>query len=132
MDFSTVHWLAVLVAGLVGFPLGFTWYGPLFGKPWREASGVSVARARGSNPALIYPTVLLLNLMAATGLAILIGKGDMHYGVRIGLLVSVMFVAVAYGINYLFEFRPLRLWFINSAYMIALFCIMGAILGAWH
>jgi hypothetical protein len=127
-----VHWPAVVVAALSGFPLGFVWYGPLFGKAWMEASGVSMARAKASNPMKIYPTVLVLNLIAATGLALLIGQGNIRIGVHTGFFCSVAFAAVAFGISYLFEFRPLRLWLINSAYMVVFFSLMGAILGAWH
>jgi hypothetical protein len=132
MDFSTTHWPAVAVAALVGFPLGMAWYGPLFGKAWREASGVTMARAKAANPALIYPTVLLLNLIATTSLSRFVGSGDIHAGTHIGLLVGATFVAVGFGINYLFEFRPVRLWLINSGYVTVFFTMAGAILGAWH
>jgi hypothetical protein len=42
------------------------------------------------------------------------------------------FVAMAFGITYLFESRPLKLWLINAGYQTVVFTIMGAILGAWH
>ena len=132
MDLSMLHWPAVVVAALAGFPLGFVWYGPLFGHTWMEASGVTMARARAANPAKIYPIVLVLNLIIATGLAILIGQRDIRIGVHTGFFCSIAFAATAFGINYLFEFRPLRLWLINSAYMVLLFSVMGAILGGWH
>jgi hypothetical protein len=132
MNFSTTNWLAVGVAALAGFPLGMLWYGPLFGKAWMEASGVTMARAKSANPAVIYPMVLFLNLIATTSLSRLVGGGDMHTGASLGLLVGTTFVAVGFGINYLFEFRALRLWLINCGYLIVFFTMAGAILGAWH
>ena len=35
-----VNYLAVLVAAVVAFLLGFIWYGPLFGKIWMKLSGM--------------------------------------------------------------------------------------------
>jgi hypothetical protein len=34
-----LDWLALIVAGVVVFLLGYVWYGPLFGKQWRAATG---------------------------------------------------------------------------------------------
>ncbi len=50
---ANVHWLAVLIAPLLGFLLGGLWYGPLFGKAWMRASGVSEEQARASNNPLL-------------------------------------------------------------------------------
>ena len=132
MDFSTTNWLAAGVAALAGFPLGMLWYGPLFGKAWMEASGVTMARAKAANPAITYPLVLILNLIATSSLSRFVAGGDIHTGAKLGLLVGTTFVAVGFGINYLFEFRPLRLWLINCGYLIVFFTVAGAILGAWH
>jgi uncharacterized protein DUF1761 len=41
-------------------------------------------------------------------------------------------MALTFGITYLFESRPLKLWLINAGYQTVVFTIMGAILGAWH
>ena len=131
MNFA-VNWLAVVVAALVAFPLGMLWYGPLFRKPWMAATGVTLEQGRAANPFRLYGTVLLLNLIACTSLAMFIGAGDWRFGLFAGFMTGATFVAVGLGVTYLFEFRRLRLWLINAGYMTLFFSVAGAILGAWH
>ncbi|HEV7716039.1 MAG TPA: DUF1761 domain-containing protein [Steroidobacteraceae bacterium] len=130
--FSHLNWLAILLAALTGFPIGGVWYGPLFGRAWMTASGV--ARGTGEqNPVKLYGTVLVLNLIIATSLAMFIGpNGNWQAGLFAGFMAGFTFVAMALGVTYLFESRPLKLWLINAGYQVILFTVMGVILGAWH
>jgi hypothetical protein len=127
------HWLAVVVAAIAGFPLGALWYGPLFGRAWMAATGVTKERAQQANKARLYGTTLLLNLVIATSLAMFIGPtatwGD---GLFAGFMAGFTYVAMALGITYLFEFRSFKLWAINAGYQVIVFSVMGTILGAWH
>jgi hypothetical protein len=132
MAISGFNWFAIVVSALVGFPLGFLWYGALFGQAWMALTGVTPAQGKAANPLKLYGTVLLLNLVIAVTLRWLIGEHGWHYGAHIGLMAAVCFFATGLGINYLFEFRKLKLWLINSGYMLVMMGIMGAILGAWH
>jgi len=132
MATHSINWLAILVAALAAFPLGFLWYGALFGKAWMALTGVTPEQGKAANPLKLYGSVFVLNVVIALSLCWLIGDRGVHYGVHMGLLASVAFFATGLGINYLFEFRKLRLWLINCGYMVVLMVIMGAILGAWH
>ena len=127
-----VNWLAVLVSAVLTFVLGGLWYGPLFGKVWMRASGMTEERARQGNPAKIFTLSFLLQLAAATSLAMFIGTEGTSFGVFAGAMTGVFFVATAFGVVYLFEQRPLAHWAVNSGYHIVSFTMMGAILGAWH
>ena len=130
---SHIHWIAVIVAAIVGFPLGALWYGPLFGRPWMAATGITQERARQANMGKIYGTTLLLNLVIATSLAMFIGtEANLLDGLFAGFMGGFTFVAAAFGVSYLFEFRPIKLWLINAGYQVVVFSVMGAILGAWH
>jgi Protein of unknown function (DUF1761) len=128
-----IHWLAVLVAAIAGFPLGALWYGPLFGGAWMAATGITKERARQANMAKIYGTTLLLNLLIAVSLAMFIGsKATLQDGLFAGFMAGFTYVAAALGITYLFEFRSFKHWAINAGYQVVVFSVMGAILGAWH
>jgi Protein of unknown function (DUF1761) len=130
---SHVHWLAVAVAAVAGFPLGALWYGLLFGRAWMAATGITKDRARQANKAKIYGTTLVLNLIIASSLAMFIGpNATLLDGLFAGFMAGFTFVAAALGITYLFEFRSFKLWAINAGYQVILFCVMGIILGAWH
>ena len=37
----SLNYLAIAVCVVVAMPLGFLWFGPLFGKPWAEHMGMS-------------------------------------------------------------------------------------------
>jgi hypothetical protein len=49
-----------------------------------------------------------------------------------GFMAGFTYVAAAFGITYLFEFRPFKLRPINAGYQVVVFSVMGVILGAWH
>jgi Protein of unknown function (DUF1761) len=128
-----INWLAVAVAAVAGFPLGALWYGPLFGRSWMALTGITKERASQANMAKIYGTTLLLNLLIATSLAMFIGPtGNLQDGLFAGFMAGFTFVAAAFGITYLFEFRSFKLWAINAGYQVVFFSVMGTILGAWH
>ncbi len=41
----TINYFAVIAAVIANQAIGFTWYGPLFGKLWRGLSGISEKQA---------------------------------------------------------------------------------------
>jgi hypothetical protein len=128
-----INLLAVAVAAIAGFPLGALWYGPLFGKAWMAETGITKERAQQANMVKIYGTTLVLNLVIAASLAMFIGPTpNLHYGLFAGFMAGFTYVAAAFGISYLFEFRSLKLWAINAGFQVVVFTVMGAILGAWH
>jgi hypothetical protein len=130
--FAHLNWLAVIAAALSAFPIGFLWYGPLFGKPWMTLTGITKEKASQANMGMIYGSALVLNLIIATSLAMFIGGGDWTFGLFAGFMSGFTFVAMAFGVVYLFESRPFRLWAINAGYQTITFTVMGVILGAWH
>ena len=130
---SHLNWLAVVVAAIVGFPLGALWYGPLFGKAWMAATGITAERAKQANMVKIYGTTLVLILVFSVSLAMFIGPNStLQDGLFAGFMAGFTFVAAAFGITYLFEFRSFKHWAINAGYQVVVFSVMGIILGAWH
>lgn len=129
---ESVNVLAVLVATLAGFVIGGTWYGPLFGKPWMNASGVTPEKTAQGNAAIVFGLAFVLNAIIAIGLALLLGEHrGLLLGLHTGLAVGFFFVLTALGVIYLFERRPLKHYLINAGYQIVNFTVMGAILGLW-
>lgn len=132
MDLGAINWLAVVVAAVSTFILGGLWYGPLFGKTWMAASGMTEEKAKQGNMAMIFGVSFLLQLVAAAVLAMFIGaEADLVFGLSAGGAVGLCWVATAFGVVYLFEQRPLGHWAVNSGYHVVSFLLMGAILGAW-
>ena len=46
MDFASVSWLGAVLGGFAFFLFGALWYGPLFGKQWMAATGVTEESSR--------------------------------------------------------------------------------------
>lgn len=133
MDLVAISWLAVVVATIGFFALGGLWYGPLFGTLWMRATGITEQQAQASNLPLIFGATALLELLAATGLAAVIGPdATVGSGLRIGASVGLLFVATALGVQALFERRRPVLWALNGGYNLVGFAAMGAIIGAFR
>lgn len=121
--------LAVLLAALSTFVIGGLWYSLLFAKPWQAAAGVTDEQLKKSS-ARVFVGAFVLSLVAAASLAAFIGSAGLGFGLFAGLASGLTFVAAAFGINYLFERRSLRLFAINASYNVVAFTLMGLILGA--
>lgn len=130
-----INWLAVALAALTAFFLGYLWYTILFAKPWQRLIGMGEkgtgAASTAETPALgrLLVGSLILEIVAAFILAWHLGTGaGWMTGLTTGALLGVV-VALAFGINYLFEGKPLGLWLINGSYNVVVFAAMGVIIG---
>jgi hypothetical protein len=131
-DIALVNWLSVFIAALTGFVVGSLWYGPLFQKPWMRLTGMTKEKGAEANMAVTFGGAYVLNVIGATGIAILIGDhGGWAGGLHAGAFAAFFFLAAPLGVIYLFEQRPFALWCINAGYQVVNFAAMGAVLGAW-
>jgi Protein of unknown function (DUF1761) len=135
MDLARVNPVAVLVAAALMFVIGGIWYSGLaFERPWRRLVGLTEDQLRAANPARTFGLSFVAALVAAVNLAFFLAAPnvDVAFGALAGLLAGLGWVAMAMGITYLFEQRPLRLWLIDAGYHVLAFTAMGALLGAWR
>jgi hypothetical protein len=127
-----INWLAVLVAAIAAFVLGGIWYGPLFGKMWLQASGMTAEKVKQGNAAMIYGISFVLTAVAAAVLSRFIGAGaGPGAGAAAGFGIGAALVSTMLGVFYQFEHRPAAHWLVNGAYATAAFTLMGAIIGVW-
>jgi Protein of unknown function (DUF1761) len=125
---------AVLAAGLSSMVLGGLWYSPvLFGKAWSAASGVTEEKAKSANMATTLGSALVLAIIGAAVFAMFLGpRPAPMFATAAGLSAGLCWVAGSFGINYLFEQRPLRLFLINGGYHTVQYTLIGLVLGLWH
>ncbi len=130
--FADINWLAVIVAFVANFALGAAWYSKaLFANAWMQDVGLTDEALKDVNMARTFGGAIVLELIAIIALAAFLGRDATWIeGLHTGLWVGVLWISTAYGITYLFEQRPLRLWLINAGYNIVLYAIVGTILGA--
>jgi len=132
-----VNNLAVALATLAAFFLGFLWYTVVFAKPWQRLIGMD-DKGKGASSARQTPNLgllligsLILELFMAFNLAAFIGVGaDWQFGLFAGLATGFGFVGLALGVNYMFEGKSFKLWLINAGYNTVVFGVMGLIIGA--
>jgi hypothetical protein len=122
-----VSLLATLVATLLGFALGAVWYGPLFGKAWMAATGITPEQARRDfNPLRTYGTTFVLGFIASYVFGLYIGPNPGRaFAIVAGAAAGLGFVATALATNYLFEGRSTALIAINGGYHAVRFTLIG-------
>ncbi len=132
-----VNWLAVLVAGIVGMPIGALWYSPwLFAKPWMRAIGKTEEELRATGGAGIgYVLALVSWIVVAYVMSWIVDWAEANTvveGVATGFLVWVGFVATTLAVNTVFGNRSRMLYLIDVGHFLVLFVVVGAIVGAWQ
>lgn len=125
--------LKVLVGAISSFVLGGLWYGPLFAKTWQRLAGVSDEALKQGHPGKIFGLSFVLAVVQAWVFAMFLGPDpSLALGLGAGASAGLCWVGAAFGINDLFERRPLGLWAINAGYHTLAFTLYGLIFGAWH
>ena len=127
---TEVHWLAILVAAVSGFLVGGLWYGPIFGKVWQAARGLSDDAMKNANMPMIFGLTFLLNLFSAFILDHTLttyGAPDLNLSVMISGGIALGFIVPAIGVNYLFSRQSLRLFLIDAGYWLVIYAVMGVV-----
>ena len=126
---ADINWLAVLVATVAYFAVGFVWYSnALFGKQYRAALG----QEEGSAPAV---SAIIINFIgwfvAAAALAwffTAIGVDDLVDGILWGLIAAIGFIGTNRIVGQAYGGDNPKLMPINAPYTLIGYTVMGAIL----
>lgn len=131
--FQDINLWGILAAAVAFYALGALWYSPaMFSKPWQELVGPPQQKRTLAEGMIVNA---FGTLIAAAGLAVLIvGGGWRNWvdGLGIGALCGVGFSLTVLLNGVAYEGRPVNLFFLNAAYQVIGFCLMGAILGAMN
>ncbi|AWM14153.1 DUF1761 domain-containing protein [Flavobacterium sp. NRK F10] len=153
--------IAVIVAALSTFVVGFIWYNPkVFGTIWMQESGITEEKAKQGNMIKIFGLTLLFSIMIAFMLptfvihqigALQASGGNVtdeaylafmqvhgerflsfKHGALHGFILGLFFVLPITAVNSLFEQKSWKYILITSGYWIVSLTIMGAIICGWH
>jgi Protein of unknown function (DUF1761) len=123
--------LAILIAAACGFLVGGLWYGPLFGKAWQRAIGLSDEELRSGNMFKTYGLTFAFSVLSAVFLGHLLAffDTDLQHTMMISVGVALGFIVPAIGTNYLFGRKAGALFAIDAGYWIAFYTAMGLVFG---
>ena len=132
---TEVNYLAVLVSTIAAFAVGALWYGPFFGKQWRDLMGFSVGSmqtmkmtpAKAMTGGFVTTLVLvyvLANFFAMAEVSSIAAALTFAFWIWLGFIATIMLNSVWY------ENRTLQLYLINAShYLVAL--LVAALILAW-
>ncbi|BDI60329.1 DUF1761 domain-containing protein [Qipengyuania nanhaisediminis] len=134
MDLFAVNWIAVALGALTGFVIGGLWYGPLLGKQWLSAVGLSEEDVQNGHMAKIYGGAFLLSVVISWTMAHTF-QSYAELGADLSIFAKVMtgfgvalgFVVPAIGINYLFSQKTMKLFWIDAGYWLLFFTAVAAV-----
>ncbi len=130
-----MSYLAIIVAAVAQFILGWLWYGPLFGKRWMSLMGInpqSINR-EGMGKTLVWTFIgSLVTAGVLRKFATMVGATTVGAGVGLGALVWFGFIATVTLAGVLYEKRPVKLYILNNGYQLVSLVVMGAIVAAWR
>jgi hypothetical protein len=134
MVLSQINYLAILVASLSAFVIGFFWYSPAFlGTIWMKEAGLTQEKVKQANMAKVFSLSFLLTLVICFNLAAFLGTdAGFLRGMLYGGLAGIGWVAASLGILFLFEGRSLKLFLIDGGYQAITYMTAGAIIGVWQ
>jgi hypothetical protein len=130
-----VNWITIVVAAVMGFVVGGIWYGPIMGKRWMGAVGLTEDDIKEGNMAAIYGGAFAFSLLASWTLAHTFASYNYDLSaiakIMTALGVAVGFIIPALGTNYLFSQKGKALFFIDAGYWLLFYTAMGTVHAFW-
>ena len=129
--YPEINAIAIIVAALAQFVLGFLWYSGMtpIGKRWTAEMGLGDMQGQPGAAMAIFP---IGSIMAAWAVAMVYGwsgaAGAMD-GIRVGWVVAVAVAAQALASGVASGKGSVALHVINVGYLVVGYALMGAIIG---
>jgi hypothetical protein len=107
------------------------WYGPIMGKRWMGAVGLTKEQIKEGSMGLIYGGAFAFSLLASWTLAHTYASYTYELSVFAKVLLSfgvaLGFIVPAIGTNHLFSQKSKALFFIDAGYWLLFYIAMGAV-----
>lgn len=136
-----ISFMAVMVAAISAFILGFMFHGPIGGNLWMKLAKIVPTgneKLKDMIPQMIWNFVVyfvtayvlaVIYLFASTS-PFTDGPG-MATGICVALWVWFGFIATTTSIDVIWMGRSFKLWLFETVCSLIVFGVMGAILGSW-
>ncbi len=131
-----INYVGVLLAAIASMIVGWIWFGPLFGKSWKQLSGSSgrqadkMKKGEGKGMAIEFVLSLLMGYVLAY-----IVKASMaanaFEGLQVGAWIWLGFLLPLTVGGALWESKPVKLVMIKAGFRLVQAMAMGAVIGWW-
>ena len=140
MDFGSINFVAVLVAFLINFVIGFIWFGPkTFFPIWWKAIGKTGDPGVDANMKVVFSSTAIAGLVSTTGLALVFDllartKGEVNLitGLSTGLIVGIFLMAAPALSHRLFAGNGFKVWLLEIGSDVLGFVGMGIALSFFY
>ena len=123
--------IPLILASVLIYIVGALIYGVLFSAQWMALSGYTPEMLAGEQWRMALSPIM--PIMITVGMGLLIkdrGITTLMAGLRLGVMVGVLFLVAARLYNYAYGNEPLGLLLMDSTHLMANAMIAGAVLGA--
>ena len=133
---SEVNYLAVLVAAVASFLLGWLWYGPFFGKPWMKLMNFDKNSMKSMKLSPVTAMILgfltyLVIAYVLAGFISILNSATIVEGMKIAFWIWLGFIATTTLGSFLWEGKSIKLYLLNNAYNLLNILVIAVILTAW-
>ncbi len=134
-----ISMIAVILAALAAFFIGWVWYGALFGKLWRRLVGLSLDDMKSMKMSPLIASIggvvmsFLIAYVLAHGIAFgnaYLGTGGMGGALQGAFWYWLGFAVPMTSMSYLWEGKSWKLWALNAGYYFVAMMVMAAILAS--
>ena len=133
-----INLLAVLLATVAAFVVGFIWFGPkTFFPIWWRSLGKDGDPGDGGNMGVVFGLTILGSVVQAIALSFVFGwvqlaGNDVTWftGAIVGLIIGIGIAAASSLGHHLFAGQGFVVWLIEAGGDIAALTVMGAVIGA--
>jgi len=137
-----VNYLAVLVAAVAYFIIGFLFHGPLFGKTWMKLANVTPTGNEKFSDMygqmfwnfvsnLVCAYVLAAMYLLASTSSLMASSSGISGGLITGFWVWLGFVVTSSSMEVIWMKRSYKLWMFEMFASLVSILVMGAIIAAW-
>ena len=132
MHIAGINWLAVLIAAVVFFAIGYVIHMRLVNlAAWNAAKHIDEAQLSKTRMA----SGMILPVATAIGLAVLFSWGNVVgvvEGIKWGLVVALTSGLPVLWYNWFYGTSPIWIFWVDSAHQLIGHAVMGAILAGWR
>ena len=127
--------LAIILATIIFYMVGFAIYGFLFSEQWMTYAGMTEAEALARNEALgpmMFVWGLLITLAQVLGIALFLKKANISSagkGLLKGAILATLFSLPVMTYNWLYQGSSANLLGLNYMHLLIGYSLVGAVLG---